>query len=856
MIAGFGFGLATLPAPVLVVVAPISFFAAALGDAGTAGMLWATWRHVDTRRSSAVLILTFAISAMLTFTSLLIFPNVPGRPALLAVDAQAGTWVYVIIQSVRIIGAFGYVVIRRSYDGPSLPKRYVLGAVALVVATPFVLAILFHASVLPRSVTVNDTTPFFAVALVASAFALTRVPRPTPFDHAYAISLVALAIDAVLLGRGPRFSVPYYASHILLMYSALLVFIGGLQSLVRSRAELSAIQARLATSESEAALAAGHIRSLWQIASNRSAVEDEHFKDILRMATESLRPGLPLLGILSHLDDDKIIIDATASTLVGLSETSPENVIRPGAVLPFTDTIVSLVHATGTTGVWNASDFSSHGRIAERLGFRSMIGKEITIARRTLFLTFASPKLIDDEPFGEDDIAFVDVVASFIASHFTQRMQFERIQFQIEHDGLTGLENRVQFRNRIRAAIADGEPFAVALADLDDFRLVNERHGHQIGDELLVEVGAGLRSVDESHPIARMSGDEFGIILPGAGSIDAATGALEPYSELFRRPFHTADRDGRDTLPVPASIGAARFPDDGKTTEELLVRSKAALIAAKAAGGARAMLFDRQMEAAIQIEKARVTELKDAIASGQLALLYQPTFDLASGRIVGAEALVRWDHPQRGRLSPVDFIPLAERNGLIEALSLWVLERLVADVKQGGLPPRFRAYFNVAAPLLESFAFISRFNEILAATPNIVRHLGVEVTETAAMQNLERAVSTIDLFRRWGLSIAIDDFGTGYSSLAYLKHLKVDVVKIDKSFVDGLPSEGRDAELTEMLIRITDRFGFTTLAEGIETEPQAAWLLAHGCRLGQGYLVARPASFETLLSRIGGSDAA
>jgi diguanylate cyclase (GGDEF)-like protein len=851
VIAAIGFGLGGLQPPQLIVVAPISFFSAALGDAGTAGVLWATWRHVDGRRSQTVLILTFAIASILTFLSLLIFPNVPGRSAILAVGPQSGTWVYLVIQTVRIVGAIGYAVIRRSFDGPSvsLPSR--IGAIALVIAILAALALACTTTILPAGITVTTTIPLFAAGLLAAAYALTRVPRPTPFDRAYAISLLALAIDAVMLAHGPRFSMAYYGSHILLMYSALLVFIGGLQSLVRSRAQLSAIEARLTTSQSEAALAAGRIRALWQIASDRSAFETENFQHILRTATESLRPGMPLVGVLSHLDNELLVIDATASTLVGVTAASHENVIRAGATFPFEGTALSLIRTAGRTSVWRDVDFEKRGLLAETLGIRSVIGTPIIVARRTLFLTFASPEPVDDEPFGEDDIAFVDVVASFIASHFTQQMQIERIQFQIEHDALTGLENRVQFRRHVRAAIASGHPFAVAFANLDDFRLINEHYGHQIGDEILVEVAAGLRSIDEGTTVARMSGDEFGIILPGAGSIEATVHALSRYTDLFRRPFHTGDRDGKQRVSIGAAIGASRFPEDGRTVEELMVRSDAALTSAKQQSGTSAVLFDRRMEAMIQQENARVTELREGVAAGQLALVYQPTFELATAAIIGAEALVRWDHPERGRLQPVEFIRLAERHGVIEQLSLWVLQQLVTDLAScERLPTGFRVSFNVAANLLENFPFISRCREILFTHPRIVHHIGVEVTETAAMQNLERSMNTIDLFRRWGLSVAIDDFGTGYSSLSYLKQLKADVIKIDKSFVDGLPSDDASAALADMLIRLTDRFGLTTLAEGIETQAQATWLLDHGCRLGQGYLVARPASFEDLLARI------
>jgi EAL domain-containing protein (putative c-di-GMP-specific phosphodiesterase class I) len=213
---------------------------------------------------------------------------------------------------------------------------------------------------------------------------------------------------------------------------------------------------------------------------------------------------------------------------------------------------------------------------------------------------------------------------------------------------------------------------------------------------------------------------------------------------------------------------------------------------------------------------------------------------------------VRWDHPQRGRLAPSEFIDFAERNGLIAPLSSWVLARVARDLASAGpLPAGFRLYFNVAPQMLDDIPFITAVHDVLKADPVLAAHLGVEVTETAAMQNVERSMNTIALFRSWGLHVAIDDFGTGYSSLSYLKQLEVDMVKIDRSFVSGLPNDERDGEVTEMLLRIIARFGFSTLAEGIETEAQAAWLTEHGCRFGQGYLVAKPDTFVELLDRMG-----
>jgi len=859
-------GLTSRDGPIrpLLLVSPIAFFVAAIANAGTAAVLWTTWRHTIERRSSFILALAFALSAGLTFLSLLMFPTLPGMPPLFPTDSRAGEWIYLLLQMTRVAGAIGYALVRVRFDGPALTRTFaaLVAAPAVLFALAAIAAIvagLQHVLIAPLGAAgLHGIAELSVAPLAAAAWATIAIPRATTFDRAFALSLLALAIDAALYSAGPRFSGSYYGSHTLLMLSALLVFVAGVQSLVASRARLSAVESRLATIEGESAVTAGRIRALWQIASDRSTYEDERFVRILETATAAIRPSLPLIGVLSHLHDDTLVVDATASTITGPAAATLAATIFPGATLPFKRMLLSYVAAAGETRVWNdVAAEEWRDSIAAEVGCRSLVATVVAIGRRTYFLTFASPQAVEDKPFAEDEIAFVDVVASFIASHFTQQMHYERIQFQIEHDALTGLENRVQFRRRVREEIATGRGFAVAFANLDGFRHVNESQGHQMGDEILVEVAAGLRSVDEANVVARTSGDEFGLVIRNVESAEAAAAALERYAARFREPFHTGDRAGTHTIRVGASIGAARYPTDGRTAEELMLRGDAALVAAKARGGSTAMLFDQPMEAALQAAQLRVAELADAIATGQLTLLYQPTFDLATRAVVGAEALVRWDHPERGRILPAHFVPFAERTGLIEPLSRWVLDRLVRDLTQTNvLPPGFRIYFNLAATLLENLSFISRFEDTLRAEPGLVDHVGIEVTETAAMQNVERAMSTIELFRNWGLSVAIDDFGTGYSSLSYLKQLTVDAIKIDQSFIAGLPDDERDAELAEMLIRITDRFGFVTLAEGIETEAQAVWLLDHGCRLGQGYLMAQPAPFDELLRRVVSADAA
>ena len=850
-----------VPVPRLDIFGPITYAFATLGDVATAVVLLSTWRLSPARRSTFALTLAFAVSAILMLLSMLTLRLMPAVLPVLPSLPQAGIWLYVGWHVTAAIGALIYVVLRRE-DNPEAPSRRFM-TTALVVAVSFVVAVAVLAlgfgdrlpTVIDRgSLASSGAGPGTAAFLIVASILAFRLRNPSPIDRALAFALLALAVEMTLLfAGGPRFSAAFYVGRGSLLLGAWFVFIAAVQTLVSARTRLHETEWKLSRVEGESAKRAGRIRALWQITQDETLSQQERFNAVLATATVALRPGKPMFGCLTHLDGETIVVDSTSWIAVKSAAQFTDHVF-PGATFALKHSMQSVIFAENRTMAWDdlTGVVDASAMLCQQLGWRSYIGTPLTIGRRTYFLTFTSPETMLDEPFAEDDVAYVEVVASFFASRFSQQMQFERIQFQIEHDALTGLENRVQFRRAIREEIAGGKGFAVAFVDLDGFRNVNEQQGHQVGDEVLVEVAAGLASVAEGDLIARMGGDEFGVLLRGVTTMEAAGAALERYAACFHTPFHTGDRLGRHMLRVGASIGAARFPDDATTAEEVMLRADAALAAAKSRGGSSMKLFDAQLEALMEESHVRVVELAAAIASGQLALVYQPTFDLATHEVVGAEALVRWDHPERGRLLPAEFVPLAERNELITPLSRWVIARIIRDLSQGAaLPKGFRVYFNISAQSLNDLPFIAELEATIREAGALAKHLGVEMTETAAMDDVESSVHTIELFRRWGLFVAIDDFGTGYSSLSYLKKLSVDVVKIDRTFVRGLPDDERDGAITEMLLRITDRFGFATLAEGIETEAQASWLLAHGCGAGQGYHFAKPCTFEVLLRQLG-----
>jgi diguanylate cyclase (GGDEF)-like protein len=859
-----GLALPHGPLPRLAIVAPISYFAAILGDAGTAVVLIATWTSSAARRSTFALALSFGVSALLLFTAILVLPLLPKEPPVIPAPTQTGIWLFVLWHVNVALGALIYVALRRNDSAAPPERRFITTALivagfALCAPLAFVFGLGSALPVLAAGSSVNalGTTgagPVAAALLAIAAVLVFRLRSPMPIERALAFSLAALCVGMTLFfSDAHRYTAAFYVGRGLLLMGAVLVLVSAVRTLVIARRRLGEIEGALSISVGESARRAGRIRAVWEIASQVEQSDGDRYNAILQIATAALRPGAPVFGTLSHIEGDQLVFDATSWSGPQASRLRVADGVYAGARVSFERTIQSLLGVDGrSTLAWNNLSFlDGGGMMFEAHDVRSFVGAPLMIGRQTYFVGFALTESTDLQPFAEDDIAFVDVVAAFIANQFNEQKQFERIQFQIEHDALTGLENRVQFRKAVREEIQAGAPFTVAFVDLDGFRHVNEREGNQIGDEVLVEVASGLASIANNDLVARMSADEFGLLLRGTADSTAARAALIPYSELFNEPFHTGDRDGALVLGVGASIGAAQYPADGATAEVLMRCADVALDVAKARGGSTTIAFDAKMEAILTESHLRVVELSDAVAHDQLALAYQPTFDLATRRITGAEALVRWDHPERGRLLPAEFITFAEKNGMIGALSRWVLRRAVRDISScAAWPAEFRVYINLAAQMLDDIPFISELRAALDAEPRLVNHLGIEVTETAAMENVERSMHTIDLFRSWGLTVAIDDFGTGYSSLSYLKQLTVDVIKIDRSFVMGLPGNERDSAITEMLLRITDRFGFATLAEGIETEDQAAWLLEHGCRYGQGYLIAKPFTFDDLLNSL------
>ena len=419
----------------------------------------------------------------------------------------------------------------------------------------------------------------------------------------------------------------------------------------------------------------------------------------------------------------------------------------------------------------------------------------------------------------------------------------DKLEYTAHHDALTGLPNRLLFRDRMEQALAmarrTGGGVALLFVDLDRFKVINDTLGHEAGDLLLQEVAKRLVScMREEDTVARMGGDEFVVIQRGIDQPDDAALLATRILAEVNRPLSVAGHE----IVAGLSIGISLYPQDGEDVSALLKNADAAMYRAKDKGRNGYQYYSNEMNAAGLERLELESDLRQALQRGELRVHYQPQADLASGRIVGAEALVRWQHASRGVISPSVFIPLAEDNGMIGEIGEWVLDTACADAKAwqlAGLPP-LRVAVNVSGRQIGNDHVAEKIAAALKDTGLDPQFLEIEVTESVVMQDAARAISTLNTLQEMGVTLAIDDFGTGYSSLSYLKRFPINKLKIDKSFIDGVLDDPDDAAIALAIIAMAHSLRHTVIAEGVETEAQADFLRAHGCDEIQGYLFSRP----------------
>ena len=413
----------------------------------------------------------------------------------------------------------------------------------------------------------------------------------------------------------------------------------------------------------------------------------------------------------------------------------------------------------------------------------------------------------------------------------------------VHHDVLTGLPNRSKFADRLEHVLAQarrhGHGLAVLCIDLDRFKLVNDTLGHRIGDKLLQALAgrftAGLREADI---VARLGADEFIVLLDRLQSPDS----LDPIARRVLEALQPAPMIDGHEITVTPSIGIAVYPADGEDTASLIQHADTAMSRAKAQGGNRWEYYDAEMSVRMSRRWNMERGLRQAIRAGELVLHYQPVLELASGRLHGAEALLRWERPGEGIISPAEFIPLLEESGLIVPAGARILDLACAQIRawrDGALPP-FYVALNLSAVQLRSGDLPVLVADALRRWEIPGETLVFEITETVLMERARVVLDTLQGLRALGAELAIDDFGTGYSSLAYLKHLPFDTLKIDQSFIKDLPGDEDSAAIVGAIITLAHRLKRKVVAEGVKTEAQAALLRAYECDSGQGYLYSRP----------------
>jgi diguanylate cyclase (GGDEF)-like protein/PAS domain S-box-containing protein len=445
-----------------------------------------------------------------------------------------------------------------------------------------------------------------------------------------------------------------------------------------------------------------------------------------------------------------------------------------------------------------------------------------------------------------------------VARDITDRKRAEEtISYQAYHDILTDLPNRVLFKDRLGLAVIQAKrklsELAVMFIDLDRFKLVNDTLGHVKGDELLKLAAARLKDcLRKGDTLARQGGDEFTIVLPELRDRNDAKIIAEKFLETLQKPF---DLDGH-VVHISASIGIAVYPSDGETIDELLRHADIAMYQVKALGKNGHSFYHASMQDVSHQKIALEQALRKALEHGELEMYYQPQLDVASGRIIGAEGLMRWNHPQRGLLSAGEFLPFAEENGLMLPISDWMIGALCRDLlhwQQAGADT-IRLSLNLSPQYLDRGDFFEKMRGALTRYNISPAQIEVEITENICIRNPQYAIEQLNKLCQLGVSVAIDDFGTGYSSLSYLHRFPIHTIKIDQSFVKEIHDESGHYPVILAIISIARGLGLHLVAEGVETEVQARYLQANGCSTMQGYLFHRPISLGAFMDVLAAQD--
>jgi diguanylate cyclase (GGDEF)-like protein len=449
---------------------------------------------------------------------------------------------------------------------------------------------------------------------------------------------------------------------------------------------------------------------------------------------------------------------------------------------------------------------------------------------------------------GRDEIGVLSAhfnrMAAALAHDAAERNRYQHeLEFLAHHDALTQLPNRILLADRLVQAIARMQRaqrlLAIVYLDLDDFKPVNDTLGHKAGDQLLVMLAQRLREhIRADDTVCRLGGDEFVLLLSDLGTIEECTQTIERLIKALGKPYVL----DRKIINITASIGLTLYPFDDADADTLMRHADQAMYVAKQSGRNRYHLFDAEHDRQIQIQRSNRARIETALMQKEFVLFYQPKVDMRSGKVIGAEALIRWQHPEEGLLAPARFLPEIEDTDFAIPLGEWVIATALTQLAEWqAIGLRLSVSVNISPRHLQAPNFAERLAALLKQYPQVPpASLELEVVESAALEDVVRVAAVIDACHAMGVSFALDDFGTGYSSLSYFKRLHVDVLKIDQSFVRDLLTDEEDHAIVEGVISLTRTFKRQVIAEGVESAEIGVALLELGCSIAQGYGIAKP----------------
>ena len=555
-------------------------------------------------------------------------------------------------------------------------------------------------------------------------------------------------------------------------------------------------------------------RSLERVVHERTA-QLESMRALLAAALDNMSQGLVMFDAEAQL----MICNQRYLAMYALS---PE-VVGPGCALR---DLLLLRIANGTLSA-DPDAYIANLRAALRRGEDVSLSVELGDGRTIAVLNHPMPG------------------GGWVATHediTARRIAEKQVAHMAGHDPLTDLANRMLLRERLAQALTSverGGGIAVLYLDLDRFKSINDTLGHQVGDELLKAIAARLRGcVRDIDTVARIGGDEFAIVQASISDPGEAAALARRLGDVIRQPY---DVNGHVVL-VDTSIGIAVAPDDGTCPHDLMKNADMALYGTKAEGRGTYRFFEPEMDARMKARRALELALRAALESNQFHLHYQPILDVRRNQVSCCEALLRWTHPERGPISPAEFIPVAEEIGLIAPLGEWVLRQACADAARW--PSDIRLAVNLSPIQLMNPTLLATVVNTLATSGLAPQRLELEITEAVLMQNTDSTLSTLHQLRALGVGISMDDFGTGYSSLSYLRSFPYDKIKVDRAFVSDLASGTEHVVIVQAVVSIARALGMTTTAEGVETSGQKEFLAALGCDEAQGYLFSPPVPID------------